>query len=92
MYEQVIIISSWLSAAMLVALSWLIHRYSKNFAGPVNYWKYISLGILLFAASEIGRPLYEFNESLLAIYWGFLIFGGVFLAYGFYNLYQEAQI
>lgn len=92
MFEDLFIISSWITAALLVALSWFIYKYSKNFMVDVNYWSYIYYGTLLFAASEIARPLHLFIDAFFIIYLAFSILGSVFLFYGFYRLYEAERV
>ncbi len=92
MFEGIFIISSWITAALLVSLAWFIYKYSKNFVVEVNYWKYIYEGILFFAASEIARPLHLYIDDFFKIYMIFSIFGSVLLAYGFYMLYKTERI
>ncbi len=92
MFENILIMSSWISAALLVALSWFIYKYSKNFVVEENYWKYIYTGTFFFAASEIARPLYLFGDIFFNFYLGFSVLGAILLFYGFYKLYEEEKV
>ncbi len=92
MYESIFMMSSWITAALLVSLAWFIYKHSKNFIVEVNYWKYICEAILFFAASEIARPLHLFMDDFFKIYLVLSIFGSVLLAYGFYMLYQAEKV
>ncbi len=92
MFEDIFMISSWITASLLVALSWFIYKYSKNFVVGVNYWTYIYSGTLFFAASEMVRPLHLFVESFFMIYLAFSILGAVFLFFGFYRLYEAERV
>lgn len=92
MFEGAMLVSSWITAALLVSLSWFIYKYSKNFVVEVNYWKYIYQGIVFFAASEIVRPLHLFIEEFFNVYLIYSISGSILLAYGFYMLYKTEQV
>lgn len=92
MFEGLFIVSSWITAALLVCLAWLIYKYSKNFVVEVNYWKYIYRGLIFFAASEIARPLHLFISGFFNAYLICSIAGSVLLAYGFYMLYKTERV
>jgi|GEM_PF-1894975 len=92
MFETIFVLSSWITASLLVSLAWFIYKYSKNFVVEVNYWKYICEGILFLAVSEIARPLHLFADDFFQIYLVLSIFGSVVLAYGFYMLYQAEHV
>lgn len=92
MSENILLLSSWITAALLVAVSWFVHQYSKNMAVQTNYWKYISGGMLFFAASEIARPLFMFDDSLYWAYFASSLAGGIMVSYGFYKLYLEEKV
>jgi len=92
MFENMVLISSWITAALLVAVAWFVYKYSKNFVVEVNYWKYISTGILFLAASEIMRGLFLFQERIFWMYWAISVAGGLMVAYGFYRLYEDERV
>lgn len=92
MFESALLVTSWVTAALLVAVAWFVYKYSKNFVVEVNYWKYISAGILFLAASEIARAMFMFLESLFWVYWAVSAAGGAMVAYGFYRLYEEERV
>ena len=92
MFDAVLTISSWITAALLVALSWFVYKYSRNLVVDVNYWRFIYKGIIFFAASEIARPLYVFGDIFFIIYLIFSMFGALLLAYGFHRLYEMEKV
>lgn len=92
MFESTLLISSWITAALLVSLAWFIFKYSKNFVVEVNYWKYIYQGIVFFAASEIARPLHLIISEFFNVYLIYSISGSVLLVYGFYMLYKTEKV
>ena len=92
MSENIIIISSWITAALLVAVAWFVYKYSKNFVVEENHWKYISSGILFLATSEIMRGMFLIRENIFWLYWLASVIGGTMIAYGFYKLYEEGRV
>lgn len=94
MFEDVLLfsMSSWVTAAFLLSVAWTIYNYSKDLMVEVNYWNYISSGMLFFASSEIARPVFFFREGFFWVYWILSVIGGVMVAYGFYRLYNEEKV
>lgn len=92
MSNDILFISSWITAAILLSAAWFVYCYSKNEVVAESFWKYIVMGMVFFAASEIARPLFILMESLFWAYWIFSAAGGIMVAYGFYMLYNEEKV
>lgn len=92
MFEYLLIFSSWVTSALLVALAWFVYKYSTCYMATENYWKYIYAGLLFFAASEIMRPMYFYGDSYFFAYLALSVIGASLLAYGFYGLYEAERV
>ncbi len=92
MSNDILFISSWITAAILLSAAWFVYRYSKNEVVAENFWKYIVMGMVFFAASEIARPLFILMEGLFWVYWALSAAGGIMVAYGFFMLYNEEKV
>ncbi len=90
MYD-VLFMSSLVTGTLFVLVAWFIYKYSSFFPEIERYWTMISVGFLIFAASEFMEALTNAGMSgdyplVVSIVGSGLLLGG------FYRLYYSHKV